>query len=535
MSSTVSEDNGFARLPASTLGMSPRTIEYPLHYRSARRNPTVPAYFYLLWDIGSANLKKSYIERLVPHFAPKPKLLVYTCGVLSETREVTKGARFTKKQHNHITMRRATDGFGLDITTTSPEVVVVLDHFTQQVLSYGRQTDQLSKMEEHSILTDALCAIGTLAGERKMTSDKLETAKFHIQRAKKMKGTEREELYIQTAESLLEHDAFGATDCLEEVVQRWPTDVLAVKLAQEFYFNRGDSVSLLRIAEKSRKNTPDNLYIHGMTAFGLVENGRYEEAERLALLGDSMTQGSDAWSHHAFAHVCIRFMEKRSDSWSSLCSFVYSHNWWHSALFHLELEDYNRTFSIFDDRLWKDAKDCCQDQIGAVSLLWRLELRDVPVGDRWEDLTDHISHKIKDHIQPYIDMHYVYALAKAGKEERLEEMMKSLEEEKPHREHDLTVETAKALSAHARGNPEKCYEHLQPVRDRLKHLGGSNAQLDVIEQTYLDTLMKTFRFREASSILNERYRSRPTSRYVKKHLERAKEGMGCIEEDVVRL
>lgn len=45
--------------------------------------------------------------------------------------------------------------------------------------------------------------------------------------------------------------------------------------------------------------------------------------------------------------------------------------------------------------------------------------RDVPVGDRWEDLTDHISHKIKDHIQPYIDMHYIYALAKAGKEERV--------------------------------------------------------------------------------------------------------------------
>lgn len=109
-----------------------------------------------------------------------------------------------------------------------------------------------------------------------------------------------------------------------------------------------------------------------------------------------MTQGTDAWSHHAFAHVCemngrleeggpniravlnlagIRFMDKRSDTWSSLCSFMYSHNWWHSALFHLELEDYNRAFSIFDDRLWKDAKDCCQDQIGAVSLLWRLELR----------------------------------------------------------------------------------------------------------------------------------------------------------------
>ncbi len=45
--------------------------------------------------------------------------------------------------------------------------------------------------------------------------------------------------------------------------------------------------------------------------------------------------------------------------------------------------------------------------------------REVNVGDRWEDLTDHVSKRIGDHIQPYIDMHYVYALAKAGKEEKV--------------------------------------------------------------------------------------------------------------------
>lgn len=40
------------------------------------------------------------------------------------------------KERSYIIMRRATDGFGLDITTTSPEVVQVLGHFTQQVISF---------------------------------------------------------------------------------------------------------------------------------------------------------------------------------------------------------------------------------------------------------------------------------------------------------------------------------------------------------------------------------------------------------------
>lgn len=74
--------------------------------------------------------------------------------------------------------------------------------------------------KEHSVLTDALCAIGALAAERKLTPEKLETVKFHLNRAKKEGGTEREILYVQTAESLLEHDTFGATNLLEEVTDR---------------------------------------------------------------------------------------------------------------------------------------------------------------------------------------------------------------------------------------------------------------------------------------------------------------------------
>lgn len=48
-----------------------------------------------------------------------------------------------------------------------------------------------------------------------------------------------------------------------------------------------------------------------------------------------------------------------------------------------------------------------QDQLGAASLLWRLEMRDTDVGNRWDDIADYMAPHIKEHIQPFIDLHYV--------------------------------------------------------------------------------------------------------------------------------
>jgi hypothetical protein len=60
-----------------------------------------------------------------------------------------------------------------------------------------------------------------------------------------------------------------------------------------------------------------------------------------------------------------------------------------------------------------------QDQMGATSLLWRCELRNVPVADRWLDLCDAIAPRVKEHLHPFIDMHYAYALGRSGKQERV--------------------------------------------------------------------------------------------------------------------
>ena len=74
---------------------------------------------------------------------------------------------------------------------------------------------------------------------------------------------------------------------------------------------------------------------------------------------------------------------------------------------------------LYDERVWGVCKEYSEDQVGAATLLWRCELRGVPVAERWLDVADHISPKVKEHVSPFIDMQYAYALARAGRDEKV--------------------------------------------------------------------------------------------------------------------
>src|SRR5690606_1673590 len=104
---------------------------------------------------------------------------------------------------------------------------------------------------------------------------------------------------------------------------------------------------------------------------------------------------TDPWAQHALAHVMDTqgrlmegraFLAERAAGWADCNSFMLTHNWWHLALFELDLDRGDTALRLYDDQVWGVWKAYSQDQIGAVSLLARLELRGVDVGDRWADL-----------------------------------------------------------------------------------------------------------------------------------------------------
>lgn len=113
-----------------------------------------------------------------------------------------------------------------------------------------------------------------------------------------------------------------------------------------------------------------------MHAFGLVETNRFDDGRRTALKGLEL-QSTDAWSTHAIAHANeytgsfesgVKFLIDTESDWSK-CTMLAPHNYWHMALFHLELNNYDHITQILDEQLLKSQSPL--DLVNSASLLTR--------------------------------------------------------------------------------------------------------------------------------------------------------------------
>lgn len=119
----------------------------------------------------------------------------------------------------------------------------------------------------------------------------------------------------------------------------------------------------------------------GLYAFGLEESGDYRLAERLGREAVAL-QPDDAWAQHAVAHV-LEMQGRREEgiawmrgnpAWQQ-DSMLAVHNWWHLALHHLEMDDFDSVLALFDGPLNGHGSTLALELIDASALLWRLQLR----------------------------------------------------------------------------------------------------------------------------------------------------------------
>lgn len=161
-------------------------------------------------------------------------------------------------------------------------------------------------------------------------------------------GNEREKLYARAMSHWLQGELPEAVKCFEDVVAKWPTDLMAVKRGQLLAFFQGKSEQMLSIARAAEEACAKRPYFQGMLAFALEQCCQLDEAEQAGLAG-SDCQPDDAWAHHAVAHALffqgrgkegIKWMQERKQHWADLMPFMRCHNWWHLCLFHLDEGDF---------------------------------------------------------------------------------------------------------------------------------------------------------------------------------------------------
>jgi hypothetical protein len=398
------------------------------------------------------------------------------------------------------------DAQGLEVTTHSPMAVEAINHFVDQSLRYGKDLEQTIL---DGIVADPTCALAhAYAAAHYLSWESAEGKKWavpHLVAANRYqaKATEREQLYVRAVSAWAEGAVDQAMAAHEVIVEKFPRDLAAVQQGQYHYFYMGDKEGLLNIAEKAWSAHQDNHYLYGMVAFGLEQCQRLQEAEAVGRQAVAMNR-HDPWAQHAVAHVLetqgrleegIDWMESFADTWQNCNSLLYTHNYWHLALYYLAKRDIQKVLEFYDTHIWGRAcKESPKDQIGAISLLMRLELSGVAVGHRWQELNPYLSLRIHEHALPFQDLHYVYALARSGQAQQVKEMLLSMETYvriKPSLRQlwtTVAIPAAKGMVAHAKGDWQGTIAQLEPILEFLWKLGGSHTQRELFEQIYWDAL-----------------------------------------------
>ena len=195
----------------------------------------------------------------------------------------------------------------------------------------------------------------------------------------------------------------------------------------------------------------------------------------------------------------IHYLESLSHTWENCNSMLYTHNYWHIALFYLAKGNIGKVLSLYDRQVWgKAQKESPKDQVGAISLLLRLELLGINVGDRWETLASYLLPRLHEHALPFQDLHYIYALARSGQRVLAEVMLASMEEYalqvKPTLRKawiEIAIPAAKGAIAHANGDWKTTEKLFKPILPNLYQIGGSHAQRDLFQKIYANACQKS--------------------------------------------
>ncbi|MGF1611967.1 MAG: tetratricopeptide repeat protein [Kiloniellales bacterium] len=342
--------------------------------------------------------------------------------------------------------------------------------------------------------------------------------------------TPREARHVAALRAWLAGDWAAAIRIWDEILFEHPTDLLALRLQHFLTFWTGQSQALRgRVAQvfpSWDEGLPGYGYMLGMLSFGLEECGDYATAERYGKRAVELNR-EDLWAVHAVAHVLemqgrlqegMAWLDYPADAWDDRNPFR-GHLWWHSALFPLELGDYDRVLALYDRSIRDDQSDFYLDMQNAASLLLRLEFQGVDVGDRWHELADHAETHIDDHTLPFTDLHHMLALVRDGRRAAAEKLLASLRAfaGTPDNSAAATMERAtlplcEAMVACGQGDHERAVETLLNVRYDYDCVGGSYAQRDLFAQLLIESAIMARRFSLARALLAERVALKPMSR-----------------------
>ncbi|XP_060214484.1 uncharacterized protein LOC132641488 isoform X1 [Lycium barbarum] len=435
------------------------------------------------------------------------------------------------------------DKWGYEVNSCSDSCISAINSYYHQVLSYGRERSvilEAPKQDPTCVLANILAAQYLCSADSSRAMPLLEAAKSRLEQA-----SSYEKVVFEAINCLISpnRDDDVAVELHLKLLKDFPRDLVSLKRAQVLCFYMGRADLSLKLVEQVLPVNKGESYIYGMLAFPLLELGRYADAEEAAKKGFEI-DSEDAWTHHALCHVyqyecrfkeAVQFMEECSRTWSSLSSFMYTHNWWHVALCYLEGHSpMEKVRDVYDQKIWKELERIdaspAEVYLNAVGLLLRVYVRGgINVfGDRLKILANRLSDKAFWYLEWHLDVLVLWALSCTGDVSKAEELLEGLRSRiskmtKKKREHmQRALLLAEVQFEYGKGENERALELLGHSFDAVdyKIIGASDEQLDVFNEVWITMLLNSGQATKAIQAIEKQLKKREGTPFLWRLLEK---------------
>jgi len=362
-----------------------------------------------------------------------------------------------------------------------------------------------------------------------------------VDTARTLNLNEREEAHLAALSHLCRGARAAAVEVLDRHLMRYPFDLVAHQGAAltdgflgRFHWVRDRSARALPLWSKDQPGYGTLLALHG---FGLEEAGDYARAEDESRAAAELEPLS-FWPHHTVSHVMemtgrpedgLGWMAAREALWSTPGHLNQVHIWWHKALFHLELGQYEAALALYDGPLRATQRPVALSLTNASALLWRLDTLGCDIGDRWRDLAVLWEGHADGKCLVFADIHAAMAELGSGDETAVERRLAAMREtaaggaEAAPLYRRVGIPVVEGLRAFRRGAYAEAVEALLPARFDLWQIGGSHAQRDVVNWTLTEAAIRAGQRDVALSFAHERLATRPRSAPNRRFLTRAED------------
>lgn len=355
------------------------------------------------------------------------------------------------------------------------------------------------------------------------------TARPLMEAARALALNERERAHLAALAHAIEGHRAAATAILDRHLMRCPCDLLAHYAALlldafqgRFHWVRDRSARALPLWSKAQPGYGIVLSFHG---FGLEEAGAYERAEEISRAAAAL-EPHGYWPHHTVSHVMemtgrpddgLAWMDERAPLWSGNGNANRVHIWWHKALFHVELGQYDAALGIYDGPILATQRPAGISLTNASALLWRLEMLGCTAGERWSQLAALWEGRTDGRLCVFTDIHAAMTALRADNHAAVEHLLAAMRQtaaagtESAPAYRDLGLPVVQGLTAFHGGAYAQAVEHLLPARYDLWRMGGSYAQRDIIDWTLTEAAARAGLRDVALSLAHERLGARPDS------------------------